>query len=339
MDASMWPALERIKTVLVMQSLIGRFTLREYIPPQLLQKYQETGEWPEERNECLVCSYVKEFRRLVQEFECARDYIFSLELQQLMSHLDLNWALNFFPNLNSLKISYGVKKIGTKYDRMLFGMKLQDARSLSLYLGRTNSLVQLSLPANLLDDELLKELADGLRVNDTLVELDLSHNNLTSTGVAMLADVLRTDSPLMSLDLTDNLIHTEGGRHLGRALHENHSLLYLGLRLNRLQDEGGRMLIEGLAANQTLESINVSGNSLGTKAVAALGFTLPSSHLVQLDLSCNDIADDDMITLSNAVHSSKFPIVSLDLRMNKFSKENEDYQEILELVSKNKQKK
>ena len=82
------------------------------------------------------------------------------------------------PNLTKLDITYGVKKIGMKYDRMLFGMKviytsqcnlpgfgdaqISDANCLAKSILDSENMTTLILQSNLVDDDLLRMLMTGL---------------------------------------------------------------------------------------------------------------------------------------------------------------------------------
>ena len=61
-------------------------------------------------------------------------------------------------------------------------------------------------------------------------------------------------------------IHSEGGRLLGLALSGNDGLTDLNIRLNRLGDVGGSALLKSLMSNSSLESLNLSSNSVGYEA-------------------------------------------------------------------------
>mmetsp|Transcript_30339 Transcript_30339/g.93900 ORF Transcript_30339/g.93900 Transcript_30339/m.93900 type:complete len:162 (+) Transcript_30339:1094-1579(+) len=113
------------------------------------------------------------------------------------------------PNLTKLDITYGVKKIGMRYDRMLFGMKISDANSLAKSILECDYLTTLMLQSNLIDDDLLRMLMMGLIKNSQITNLDLSHNKITNHGVRLLSKLLGARNVLTNLNLADNQIHTE----------------------------------------------------------------------------------------------------------------------------------
>ena len=84
----------------------------------------------------------------------------------------------------SLEVQYGVRGVGMKYDRSMFGMKITDAMSLSKCCRATESLTTLTLPCCMIDDDLVRMLMTGLIRNQTVTYLDLSHNSITNYGAA-----------------------------------------------------------------------------------------------------------------------------------------------------------
>jgi len=108
------------------------------------------------------------------------------------------------------------------------------------------------------------------------------------------------------------------------------------MRLNRLTDEGGRMLLEGLRDNQSVTRLNMSSNCLGSEATAALSVVLrePENQLMILDLSSNQLSDVDAETLATTLGRNQ-NIISLDMRMNSTSADNESIDKINEMLHKN----
>lgn len=274
---------------------------------------------------------------LLQRVKASEDHVFTLTIRQLLSHIDLAAVCELLPNLTRLDVTYGVRRIGMKFERMLFGMKISDATSIAKCIKHSGVLTTLVLQSDLLDDDLLRMLMTGLIKNRSITHLDLSHNKITNHGARLLSKLLGSKSVLTHLDLCDNQIHAEGGRYLGRGLRHNVSLSSLNLRLNRLTDEGGRMLFEGIRDNSALTRLNVSGNSVGAEAAQALAGLLaePRSALCSLDLSCNQLDDADVGVLRQAL-ADNTQVLALDLRLNQVSKEAEEVlAEIENIVQRN----
>jgi len=130
------------------------------------------------------------FDELIEEIKKYQDYIFSLGFQQLPSHIDIDRVCEVLPNLTKMDIQYGVKKIGMKYDRMLFGMKISDASSLAKSVKSSLNLTSITFSSNLIDDDLLRMLMTGLYKSVSVTHLDVSHNKITNHGVRLLAKLL-----------------------------------------------------------------------------------------------------------------------------------------------------
>ena len=96
------------------------------------------------------------------------------------------------------------------YERAMFGMKISDAQYLARNIRVSQTLVSLSLPCNMIDDELVKVLMGGLSYGHMLTHLDLSHNKIGDRGARRLASLLDPDYCVHSLDVSDNQIHANG---------------------------------------------------------------------------------------------------------------------------------
>jgi len=273
---------------------------------------------------------------LVAKIKASQDYIFSLSITQLLAHPELGILFDNLRNLSSLSLTYGVKRLRLRYNRSLFGMKLSDAESLAICIQKTQSLCHLSLQSNLLDDDLLEILMVGLKANNTITHLDVSHNKITDLGIQILSSILGKDSLLTTLNLCNNQIHSEGGRMLGHIVNDNKSLTSLNVRLNRLGDQGGGAIFQALKKNNALTSCDMSSNSLGYEAIMVLEGLLrtDTSRLRYLDLSSNDITDDDTDGLVAALKANK-RLVSFDMRMNMVSKDSKVPEEINKLMQRN----
>lgn len=127
--------------------------------------------------------------QVIKELEAARYEVFRLVITQLQ-RFDITYVFEYLPNLAHLTLTYGAKHIGMEYERPLFGMKMSDAETLKANLRKTTSLVYLSLPGNLIDDDLIGILIKGLMLNKTITQLDLSHNKIGQSGARKIAKYL-----------------------------------------------------------------------------------------------------------------------------------------------------
>lgn len=105
---------------------------------------------------------------LKKELEAARYEVFCLKISQLLSHLDMGIVFSYLPNLSHLTLTYGAKHVGMEYERPLFGMKMSDAKIFADNVKLSQSLTYLSLPGNLIDDDLIAILIKGLVLNKTI---------------------------------------------------------------------------------------------------------------------------------------------------------------------------
>lgn len=108
---------------------------------------------------------------LRQRVQAGEDYVFQLRVEQLVSHLDLNLVFSHLPNLTSLDLTYGcgrarmqrrpaaahcahtlhsIKRVGMRYQRSLYGMKLADATSLAGCIRHAGVLTTLRCAARML---------------------------------------------------------------------------------------------------------------------------------------------------------------------------------------------
>lgn len=230
------------------------------------------------------------FVRLNNELSAAKPFVHKIKVQQLLSHLDLSEILSSFPNLSTLHLRYGARKLGMDYDKSLFGMQLKDAMNLSKLLVKAPYLSSLMLPENLLNDEAVHFITNGLAYNETITNLDLSHNKVGDAGAKRLSKVLETHGVLQQLDLSDNNVHTEGAQYLARAFQRNSVITTFSIKLNPIGDRGGRDLFTHLKENNCLEELNVSSCGLGQESGAALLELLETTtSITHLDISCNEL--------------------------------------------------
>jgi Ran GTPase-activating protein (RanGAP) involved in mRNA processing and transport len=226
-------------------------------------------------------------------------------------------VFNYLPNLSYLTLTYGAKHVGMEYERPLFGMKMSDAKLFSDCMRMTQSLVYLSLPGNLIDDDLISILIKGLILNKTITQLDLSHNKITNSGARKIAKYLLSNEVLTHLNLADNMIPYEGSRFLAQALKVNKVLKHLSLKLNRLDDKAGsKLCIDLLNNSSNLESLSLSSNSLGHMFCESLAeFLKLNTSIKILDISCNFIDDSNAATLKTSLEGNA-NIIEIDVRDN-----------------------
>lgn len=271
--------------------------------------------------------------------QACRYDVFSLVITELYSHLPMDLVFNNLQNLMSLQLTYGAKHMGMEYERPHIGMKMSDAQFLQDCLKTTNNLIRLSLPGNLIDDDLVSILSKGLMLNKTITQLDLSHNKIGNQGARKIAKYLLKTQILTHLDLSDNQIEYHGSRFLAQGIKENTSLLDFNLKLNRIDNKGGQKLCIDLMGHKglVLQRLNLSSNALGKGFAESLAELIKKNQtLKSIDISCNFIDDGSASTLSTLKDSlrSNPRIVEFDMRNNEVQDETEE--EIKQIITKNK---
>jgi len=147
---------------------------------------------------------------LKEQLKVAENFVFAVEVRQLLSHLSPVVISEALPNMTVFKVTYGVQRpLRMDYNRMLFGMQMPDATAWAQVLKQTTSLTMLDLSGNLIDDDMTRFMSLGLKENSTITHLDLSHNKIGNRGLRQLAKALGSTSVLTNLNLCDNQIHAD----------------------------------------------------------------------------------------------------------------------------------
>uniref|UniRef100_A0A673KXP4 NACHT, LRR and PYD domains-containing protein 3-like n=1 Tax=Sinocyclocheilus rhinocerous TaxID=307959 RepID=A0A673KXP4_9TELE len=172
--------------------------------------------------------------------------------------------------------------------------KLQDSGVKLLFDALKSSHCQLNIlriAGCNLTDQCCESLSSSLQSSNSLRELDLSHNNLQDSGVKLLSDVLKSSHCQLNIlrvtgcNLTDQCCES-----LSSSLQSSNSLRELDLSNNDLQDSGVKLLSDGLKSSHCqLNILRLSGCMVTEEGCCFLASALSSnpSHLRELDLSYN----------------------------------------------------
>ncbi|KAL1257429.1 hypothetical protein QQF64_010673 [Cirrhinus molitorella] len=135
-----------------------------------------------------------------------------------------------------------------------------------------------------------KSLSSYLQSSNSLRELDLSNNDLQDLGVKLLSDgLMSSHCQLNILRLADCNLTAQCCESLSSYLQSsNSSLRELDLSHNNLQDLGVKLLSDGLKSSHCqLNILRLSGCMVTEEGCCFLALSLNPSHLRELDLSYN----------------------------------------------------
>lgn len=86
--------------------------------------------------------------------------------------------------------------------------------------------------------------------NNTLAELNLKGNNLDDRAAVPLSEALRNSTSITKVDLSYNQFGEEAGKLFGEMLYGHSHLLDVNLKWNALKAKGGAAVAEGIKNNQ-----------------------------------------------------------------------------------------
>ena len=194
------------------------------------------------------------------------------------------------------------------------------------------TLRELDLSKNNLGDEDVAEIAAGLAHNTSLETLDLSWNNIGIKGGIALFDALKINTSirklklsanhlwnmtnnqtLKELDLSKNNLGDEDAAKIAAGLAHNTSLETLDLSENNIGIKGGIALFDALKSNTSIRKLKLNRNNL--KSVTNIGQVLDNQTLRELDLSKNNLGDEDVAEIAAGLaHNTS--LETLDLSWN-----------------------
>lgn len=128
---------------------------------------------------------------------------------------------------------------------------------------KNNTWVKLRLTTNQIGRKGGLAIADALKTNETLTEINLAINKLDDVVISKLAEVLQTNTTLRKLDLSQNKISVTGVQKIVCLLSVNTSLTKLGLCCNNFNSKIGSIIADALQKNETLIELNLFFNNFG----------------------------------------------------------------------------
>jgi len=137
----------------------------------------------------------------------------------------------------------------------------------------------------------LPGLAAGLRVNDTLQELSLAHNRLDDEDMRVLGMALCENQRLTKLDLSYNSLDAIAGVYLVEFVRKTKTLCVLNLDDN-VMGVGASPLIKALAENSSLREFSMANNRMLPHTLVEFWYVIKENRtLRKLDLRGNMLTD------------------------------------------------
>eukprot|EP01080_Neovahlkampfia_damariscottae_P011769 gene11769-5107_t len=189
------------------------------------------------------------------------------------------------------------------------------------YLNETKTLKNLSIRYDG-DIEVLENLSNSLKINQTVEDLNLGYNyiqykgcniigriikenrsikklnlvgNDINDGLFLIVDSLEMNETLSELSLSQNKILEDYFSEIGRLLKKNQFLKVLDLSNNTARTSGSRVIGASLYLNKTLKELNLNDNLLRNKGAIELSFGLEENQILEiLHIANNNMGVDGM---------------------------------------------
>jgi Ran GTPase-activating protein (RanGAP) involved in mRNA processing and transport len=132
-----------------------------------------------------------------------------------------------------IKNSQSIRKLDVSYTSKLDdsgyleteGIGNRGAVLIMQALEKNESVTDINLSANNIDDDSIKALLTTLQVNRFITALDLSDNNIGDEGAEIISNALKMNRSLISINLSGNPISSKGISALYTALESNHLII------------------------------------------------------------------------------------------------------------------
>ena len=135
--------------------------------------------------------------------------------------------------------------------------------------------------------------------------LSLSWNILDDRSMSMISQALQSNVTVKTLDLSCNHIGVDGAKSLAVALCHNCTLEHLFINRNKIMDDGAVAICECFKINNKrlsfIKSLRLASNSLTSCSITAITTAIQEGALTLLDLSSNDLGDNDVYEISKAL--------------------------------------
>ena len=201
-----------------------------------------------------------------------------------------------------------------------YSLGVNSGKILNEILNRNNFFAYVKLGKNILGDEGIKNLLQGIINNQVIVHLDLSNNNITPEGSIYLLKSLSNHSTIYSLNLAStealhkNKLGKQGGQEIEKYLVNNGLVGVLNLYGTGV-GESISEITRGIEHCKSLVSLNIGGNFLGPADIKLLMQGVRKSNILILDLSENSIGNEGCVAIADLI-ASEFVLEQLYLRGN-----------------------
>ncbi|XP_076851967.1 NACHT, LRR and PYD domains-containing protein 3-like [Brachyhypopomus gauderio] len=240
-----------------------------------------------------------------------------LNSEEELGKFDLN---KYDPSEECLVRLLPVVKASRKVILSGCGLTEESCKSLTSVLQTENSLKELEINNNDLQDSGVEQLCAGLKSSNCKLEiLRLSGCGLTEESCKSLTSVLQTETSLKQLEINNNDLQDSGVEQLCAGLKSsNCKLEILRLSLCGLTEESCKSLISVLQTETSLKQLEINNNDLQDSGVEQLCAGLKSSNckLEILRLSGCLVTEEGCSSLASALSSNPSHLKELDLTYN-----------------------
>lgn len=261
-------------------------------------------------SEC-SCIYQEEFSRKDQRFDVSLVYV-DRESRAAQSFKGVASMKRRKHRKSRIELDHTKVRLGDTSDRYipmisvhLYRQCLCDARmrTLQRLMETCPCIRDLCIVKTRLEDQAKIRLGRALEQNVGLYQLDLSLSALCNDGALYVADALRSNRFLRILNISSNELTHRGCDFLVKGLLKNRTLNDLDLGFNEIGDQGSISLAGALQISKcSLQRLRLRSNGITSRGATALFAALrKNSRLCLLDMCGNDICDDCLGTLSDAL--------------------------------------
>ena len=203
--------------------------------------------------------------------------------------------------------------------------------AIKIFKGMRNisNLLTLSISHNIINDEVVDELATVLYHNTSLKHLYFSYNDLSSLSTIKIFQGMKNISKLETIDISHNMITDEAAEAIATVLSHNNKLESLDLSYNYFGCEGFAKMF-GYSRNiKHLMRLSISSNTITIKAAESIAtFMFHISKLEEFDLSNNFMQTAAAIKIFKSM-TNIFGLRKMHIHNNMITDEAADYIAIL----------